>query len=98
VLPVAALNRRSRLTATSDILTSSGHDAKGQPIENPAEEMNYHHHTSGGPPGCRVTLSRRAVGRLRWLVANAWGSDWGLKLALPEAASFWNLSRRYGSF
>lgn len=98
MLPVVALNCRSRLTATSGILTSSGHDAKGQPIKNPAEEMNYHHHTSGGPPGCRVTLSRRAVGRLRWLVANAWGSDWGLKLALPEAASFWNLSRRYGSF
>ena len=50
MLRIVALNRRSRLTATSGILTSSGHDAKGQPIKNPAEEMNYHHHTSGGPP------------------------------------------------
>ncbi|KAK2599326.1 hypothetical protein N8I77_011094 [Diaporthe amygdali] len=35
VLSLAALSRRSRLTATSDILTASGHDAKGQSIENP---------------------------------------------------------------
>lgn len=35
MLSVAALNSRCLLTATSDILTSSGHDAKGQPIVKP---------------------------------------------------------------
>lgn len=85
MLPGAALNRRSRLTATSGILTSSGHDAKGQPIENPAEEMNYHHHTSGGPPGCRVTLSRRAVGRLRWLVGQRLGQRLGPEIGFARS-------------
>lgn len=85
MLSVAALNRRSRLTATSRTPTGSGHDAKGQPIENPAEEMNYHHHTSGGPPGWRVTLSRRAVGRLRWLAGLRLGQRLGLEIGFARS-------------
>lgn len=85
MLSVAALNCRCRLTATSAILTSSGHDAKGQPIENPAEDMHYHHHSSGGPPGCRVTLSRRAVGRLRWLVGQRLGQRLGPEIGFSKS-------------
>lgn len=88
MLSVAALNRRSRLTAFSDILTSSGHDAKGQPIGNPAEEMNYHHHSSGAPPGCRVTLSRRAVGRLRWLAGQRLGHRLGPEIGFSRNGKF----------
>lgn len=99
MLSVAALNSRCLLTATSEILTSSGHDAKGATHRKTRRRRCTIIITlQEGPPVAGSHCQGGLWGDCAGLLANAWGSDWGLKLAFPKAARFWNLSRRYGSF